>query len=332
MYLPHEKSDLQLECKEETPADFDNESSDTSPQPLFSSPLQSPAYIIKKTLAPSTHAKKAFTFDHTLPHTEENERPRSSIILEKQKMDYQESTEPAPQTFYPKTVTSNLSPSSTPKAFHSISQLLKKDEEKPPVQPPPPRQPFYHPKAGNITLVTHQNINISVNPDQKQPIRPSLYNPDHDSNRSHSVVHSLPSQYMSTRIGQPGLLFIPTTTDLNRSYQHSFMPTLSNMNSVSPNGVRYSIADRAEPPNLDPSVSTSHLVAGPLHAAGMRTGERPGEHSYRGSGEHLARIRFDESYIHSSGREVHSEPSTPVSLSPNKKSILKKRVDDGMEQ
>ena len=276
---------VQLECKEETVCEFDL---DKVPS------LSIPSPAITKT--------KAFKFDSQ--NVENDERPRSAIQFEKQQnelinMSYTDMLLPSVTPVdMPVKICSNVSPSATPKAFHSISELIRKDNND---TSHFPLQNTVRQTEPSLTLLTQQNINININ-DVCQSVL--LFNAHNQHTSVMATSHSPPTIFQASNVHNMNgrsLLLMPTSKDKTPS---SIMQRPLNCFAPSPMESSY----------------TSFLMSG----TSMMTGERSSSFS---------RIRFDDSKTEVvSDRSTKSEPCTPIPGSPVKKSILKKQVNDGMER
>ena len=192
------QENMQLECKEESPCEFDFEPSRSKYSPLPSPSLKT-AFITKgksfnfctnmtdtedrmrasieydkqqqellNNFHPSLKTSfitksKSFNFSNNMSETDE--RIRSSIEFEKQQQELLNNLHiagnPSSTTMHmPVRISSKVSPSNGPKApFHSISELIRKDDN---VPVHPNTMPHSFPSEHQMTFLAPHNININL--------------------------------------------------------------------------------------------------------------------------------------------------------------------------
>jgi len=273
---------VQLECKEEPTWESDNDSKINSPM------IQSPS--LKQSVI---KCNKSFNFDDVGKQFDHAEPLRSSLHLERQAQFERNICLPS----FSNSNNMSKSAATTPvKAFHSISELIKKDN--------------------NMFATTH------IQPPSNLQIDNGHHKSTFYGNYSTSILH-LPNQQNSTKFYQnqnlSDLLLAPATSSNTNSFsfancEPSFRANMFGMaNPNTQNNPLNSSAAALFSRNNVLESSFSFDMAGPY------------------SRNAPTKIRFSDNRLENIYM-TKSEPSTPTPLSPMKKSILKKQSNDSMEK
>lgn len=232
-----------------------------------------------------------FNFDN-VSKIEDKEPERAALQFEKQhQMEQFDYFSEISSPLLPPMQSPVKSASTPVKAFHSISELIKKDTVE--------TNPTTVTEKGGLTIINPQSININLNDTQQSVL---LYS-----------AHAYPSAVMG--LGSPN-----SSSVLKSEKPHDMLLIQSNAKKpIFPASNSFSSSESMVKPNLiQQNISTTKSSGSsyPLEMAG------PSQRSAS-----VTKIRFrDDQQVNIS--ITKSEPSTPTPVSPLKKSILKNHNTD----
>ncbi|XP_057301284.1 protein capicua homolog isoform X3 [Hydractinia symbiolongicarpus] len=201
---------LQLECKEEPPSEFD-----FNPKKFYHSTTSQ--FNTSPTKSPYTKTRitksKALNFEGREP--DDNERERSSIHVEKQQQALFDGVNlknlSSSSICLPVKISSEVSPSAAPKAF-SISELMKDDKNS-------------NQTDRSMSLLTQQGIDVNINNAQSVLIFNTSCKNSSGAPISHSQEELAMMNYNRSVAGQ-NLLLIPTSLS-QKNMSASAVPWMS---------------------------------------------------------------------------------------------------------